>query len=133
MTKQRVCANTPALSRRMALAGLVVTSFAVTKANAAVEVPTATPSFIEASYRKWLDLQAQYNIPFRNLDDAESASIFDMLLETEAQILTTSPTSICDYAIKILVADDGGDLDGSDFQRGLVAEAERIVSREGTS
>jgi hypothetical protein len=53
-------------------------------------------------------------------DDLDAASLADA-------ITATSPTSVTDYAVKVLVANDGADWLGT-WQEALVAEAAVIVT-----
>jgi hypothetical protein len=84
-------------------------------------------------FQQWRDLKNRYNDGSLDVESQAGIKVFKEFCDVEGKILAASPASVNDYAIKILVADDGGDLNGSTFQLGLVEEAKRIVSRVGLS
>lgn len=126
MRKQRASANTPALSRRTAMTALAASPFFAAHATIA-----SVPSTLPQLYQKWVALGKTYNCPTTDLDDPTAERVFREITATEDQIRLTPPASIVDYAIKILVADDCGDLNGSNFQISLVNEARAIVEACG--
>ena len=124
MTKKRACANTPAMSRRTAMTAFVASPLVI----GSIATTAALTSTLPQLYQKWVALGKTYNCPTTDLDDPTAERVFREITATEDQIRLTTPTSIADYAIKILVADDCGDLNGSNFQVSLVEEAKRLVN-----
>ena len=81
------------------------------------------PTPIHAMYLRWMDCRNRYND-----NDGEPDSLFDELIDLERKILAIRPTTFEDYAFKILVADNDGDMNTNTFQVGMVEEAKAVVA-----
>jgi hypothetical protein len=80
-------------------------------------------------YLVWRETRDQYNAA--DMESDEARSIFSAHLKAEAAIFEAAPASIEDMAIKIIVADDNGDMSMSLTMRALVREAYRIAGVPG--
>ncbi|OAN71266.1 hypothetical protein A8B82_21060 [Sulfitobacter sp. EhC04] len=80
-------------------------------------------SDIASMYRDYLAARDSYN----RLDPDDAETELEHLIDLSDRITLATPLSTFDYAIKILHADDGGDMSANRQQVALVAEARRIV------
>lgn len=119
MTKDRVCANDTAMSRRTLLAALPVTGMALAlPANAVPEDP------ILPLYRKWLDARSEWrelaDLP-GNEDWDDPRSIDATKRETDAEIAMLASTPSTKEGIAALAAlawayVDPGDTDREEYE-----------------
>lgn len=79
----------------------------------------------ETDYLRWVEVRDQCNAP--GVDQATFDALFAEMSALEDRILATPPASVLDYARKIIVADNGGDMNNSPFQKGMVREAHSLL------
>ncbi|MBM2293739.1 twin-arginine translocation signal domain-containing protein [Sulfitobacter pseudonitzschiae] len=101
-----------------------VTAAATLAALASAGHAAPTPdSDIASMYRDYLAARDAYN----RLDPDDAETELEHLIHLSDRITMATPCSLHDYAVKILHADNDGDMNANDEQIALVAEARRIV------
>lgn len=80
----------------------------------------------ETDYLRWIAVRDQCNAP--GVDQAAFDALFAEMSALEDRILATPPATVLDYARKIIVADNDGDMNNTAFQQGLVGEARALLN-----
>lgn len=83
-----------------------------------------TTSSLPAMFREWQELTDRLNAME---DGPESNVVFEQLTRTMDSIIAATPRSIHDMALKILVADDRGDMNMNAWQEALVRQAKELI------
>lgn len=83
-----------------------------------------TASCIPAMFQEWQELTDRLNAMG---DGPESNIVFKRLTATMDNIIAATPRSAHDMALKILVADDRGDMNMNAWQEALVRQAKELI------
>ncbi len=79
----------------------------------------------------FVEWQSAVAIVNGDVSEAEQADAYSLQMAAEGAIVGTCPRSLVEYAMKIIVVDDCGDMSGSLTQRELVAEAYLMAGVQG--
>jgi len=90
-------------------------------------VARPAPSTLDQLYEEWQTIRKFLNSGVSDSQKPDWQVEFKKLTALEAHIANTPPVTIRDYALKILMADDGGDMSMNDSQLWLVDEARTIT------
>lgn len=106
MSKERVCANTPALSRRTVVACMAIAPAATVSAAAAPQDDSEIVALFRQhqAYREWI------NDPAKSWNDEQLDAHCDRLNLIEDQILALPSKSAADFAAKVVVDSCEGSL-----------------------
>lgn len=120
MSKERVCANTPALPHSAILEDLPCPA-----ASAAMPTisPADEPSPIRSLYFRWRALKSQFAALTGDCGEEAYSRLFEELQRVEKCAADFEPQTPEDWALKIIFADDGGDMDLNVHQKALVDRA----------
>lgn len=106
--------------------------FAAPLALAALVAPSiagaSTESEILRLYAEWQTAKASFNSIANYMDEATYDQAFADLVALEDAILSLPASTLTEFAAKVLVADDGGDMATASTNAGrLVAEMKALV------
>ena len=87
----------------------------------------ARPSPLRAVFHSWQRAKAEYNSPDLIEDSAEAVAIFDRILRLEAVAAEFEPVTLEDFAFKVIIADDDGDMCATRTLSGLALLAYRLT------
>lgn len=123
MPKERVCANNLALSRRSLLAG-------GTAAGAALAFPAnatpATESPLWPVFDRWMKLRDFLNSPI-TFEGPEFDAAYQEMLRCEEIASCYTPVTLACLQLKIIFADEDGDMSSSIHQVRLVRNAYKAI------
>ncbi|MBF9050627.1 hypothetical protein GTA62_14765 [Roseobacter sp. HKCCD9010] len=100
-------------NRRAVLAGI--------PATLATGVASATTaSALVKAFDRWLTLQERFNA-------TDGDDLYAEITELEDQIISTTPASVHEYALKVVLAGSNGGMEMSVLERALAAEAREMT------
>lgn len=84
-------------------------------------------SIFRDTYRAWEEARHAYDSCPGDLDGDDAKVAYARLISIEDAMSALRPSTLEDFAYKILVADNGGDMDTNVHQVALVEEARRLT------